>query len=70
MQLNLLLKRIKGLRRNLALEGKLSAEKERQIDQLKLTANSDGVPTWLSTVNMVSFVIGLVFVVYGTWLLF
>ncbi len=62
--------RIKGLRRNLAFEGKLDAEKEREIDRLKLTMNSNAVPNWLSSVNMVSFIIGLVFVFYGTWLLF
>ena len=62
--------RIKGLRRNLALEGKFDVEKERQIDKLKLAKNLAAVPNWLSTVNMVSFIIGLVFVVYGMWLLF
>ena len=62
--------RIKGLRRNLALEGKLDAEKAREIDRLKLTVNLRAVPSWLSSVNMVSFIIGLVCVVYGTWLLF
>jgi len=62
--------RIKGLQRNLALEGKLDAEKQRQLDGLKLTANLDAVPNWLSTVNMVSSIGGLVFFVYGMWLLF
>lgn len=57
--------RIKGLRRNLAVEGRLDAEKEREIDRLKLTMNLDTVPTWLSTVNMMSFIVGLAFVVHG-----
>lgn len=62
--------KIKGLRRNLALEGKLGAEKERQIDKLKLAKDLAAVPNWLSTVDMVTFIIGVVFVAYGTWLLF
>ena len=63
-------RRIKGLRRNLALEGRLDAQKEREIDRVKLSVNLEAVPNWLSSVNMVTFIIGLVFVVYGTWLLF
>jgi len=61
---------IKTLQRNLALEGNLDAEKQRQIDGLKLTVNLNAVPNWLSTLNMVSLTIGLVFLVYGIWLLF
>lgn len=52
--------RIKALRRNLAVEGKLDAEKERETDQLKLTMNLNAVPNWLSAVNMMSFIAGLV----------
>jgi len=61
--------RIKGLRRNLALEGKLDAEKEREIDRVKLTVNLQAVPNWLSSVNMISFIIGVKCLVYGIWLL-
>ena len=61
--------RIEGLRRNLAHERKFDAEKERQVDKLKLAKNLAAVPNWLSTVNMVTFIFGVVFVVYGTWLL-
>ena len=60
--------RLKGLRRNLALEG-LDGEKEREIDRLKLTVNLHAVPCWLSSVNMISFIIGVMFLVYGIWLL-
>lgn len=45
------------------VEGKLDAEKEREIDQLKLTMNLNGIPTWLSTVNMMGFIVGLAFAV-------
>lgn len=62
--------RIKNVRRNLALEGRLDADKQRNIDRLKLTGNPDVVPNWLSTINMISFIIGFAFVVYGAWLLF
>jgi hypothetical protein len=62
--------RIKGLQRNLALEGKLDSEKQHQLDGLKLTVNLNAAPNWLSKVNIVSLVIGLAFCVYGTWLLF
>ena len=57
--------KLKGLRRNIAVEGKLDADKEREIDQLKLSMNLNAVPTWLSTVNMMSFIVGLAFVVFG-----
>ena len=57
--------RIKGLRQNLAVEGKLSVEKQREIDRLKLIVNLNAIPTWLSTVNMISFIAGVVFVVCG-----
>lgn len=57
--------RIKDLRRNLVVEGKLDAEKENEIDQLKVTMNLNAVPTWLSTVNMMSFIVGLALAVYG-----
>ena len=57
--------RIKRLRRNLAVDEKLDAEKEREVDQLKLRVNLNAVPTWLSTVNMMSFIAGVTFVVYG-----
>jgi hypothetical protein len=45
--------RIKGLRQNLAVEGKLSVEKQQEIDRLKLIENVNAIPTWLSTVNMI-----------------
>jgi hypothetical protein len=51
--------------RNIAVEEKFDAEKEREIDQLKLAMNLNAVPTWLSTVNMMTFIVGLAFVVYG-----
>lgn len=57
--------RIKGLRQNLAVEGKLNVEKEREIDQLKLKVNLNAIPSWLSTVNMISLIAGVAFVVYG-----
>lgn len=62
--------RIKNIKRNLALEGRLDKEKQQQVDRLKLTVNLKAVPNWLSTVNMVSVLIGLVFFIYGIWLLF
>ncbi len=62
--------RIKNIKRYLAPEGRFDKEKQRQVDRLKLTFNLEAVPNWLSTVNMISSIIGLGFVVYGIWLLF
>jgi hypothetical protein len=61
--------RIKRLRENLALEGRLDAKKERQIDRLKLDMSLQAVPKWLTTLKMMTFVIGLGFLAYGVWLL-
>lgn len=61
--------KIKRLRENLALEGKLDAEKEREIDSLKLNMNLQAVPNWLTTVDMITFLIGIGFLGYGIWLL-
>jgi hypothetical protein len=61
--------KIKRLRENLALEGRLDAEKEREIDRLKLNMNLHAVPGWLTTVNMITLLIGIGFLGYGIWLL-
>ena len=61
--------RIKTLKRNLALRKVLKRNSDK-VDRLNLTANSKAVPNWLSTVNMISSIVGLGFFVYGIWLLF
>jgi hypothetical protein len=61
--------RIKRLRENLTLEGRLDAEKKREIDRLKLNVNLQAVPGWLTNVNMITFLIGIGFLGYGIWLL-
>jgi hypothetical protein len=59
--------KIKQLHRNLALEGRLNAEKHEELDKLELTKNLQAVPGWLTTVNMITFLIGVSFLGYGIW---
>lgn len=61
--------KIKRLQENLALEGRLDAEKQREIDRIPLTMDLQAVPNWLTNLNMVTTLIGLVFLGYGVWLL-
>ena len=63
------LRGIKRLRENLAFDGTLDVEKERELDRLKLKSNPDAVPDWLAGINILSTLVGLVGLIYGTWLL-
>jgi hypothetical protein len=59
--------RIKLMRENLDLEGRLDDDKERELAKLQPSMNLQAVPGWLTTVNMVTFLIGIGFLCYGIW---
>lgn len=61
--------KINRLQENLAIEGRLDAEKQAQIDKIPVAKNLQAVPGWLTTVNLVKFVVGIAFVGYGVWLI-
>jgi len=61
--------KIKRLRENLALEGRLNAEKQMEIDKLKLKVNLKAVPSWLTYIDIVTFIIGLGLLAFGIWIL-
>jgi hypothetical protein len=59
--------RITLYRDNLDSEGKLKAEKERKLDDLKLNMKVQAVPSWLTIMYMLTILIGIVFFGYGIW---
>lgn len=52
---------------NLDSEGKLKAEKEGELNELQPNMNVQAVPSWLTIVNMLTILIGIVFFGYGIW---
>ena len=61
--------KIKRLQENLSLEGRLDEERQAEIDKIKLAKNLQAVPGWLTTMNLLTFVIGFGLLGYGIWLM-
>jgi hypothetical protein len=48
------------LRKNMELEGSLDEEAEERLEKLRGSSNPDAVPNWLTVINMLTFVIGII----------
>jgi hypothetical protein len=55
----------------LAFEGRLDSKKEheQEIDSLTMEMDLLAIPSWLTTVNMITTLVGIIFLCYGIWLI-
>ena len=59
--------KIKRLRDNMTLEGRLDDEAQQRIDKIGLEKDLRAVPNWLSTINLITAIVGFCFLIYGVW---
>lgn len=57
--------RIRRLRENLMAEGRLDLPAQRRLDSLQVTKDLSAVPSWLTSINMLSAVAGLVLLIWA-----